>query len=103
MIEAGSFTLNSYEFDTMARVVKSLNKHEARELKMLVGVKVVPGPDDEVKATFANALLKLADYKVKRIRVKSGGICSYKYEIDLRFPFYKRVLIHSTCFLGTPL
>ena len=58
----------------MAEEVQSLNKHEARELRDVLGGRTeVPGPDDEVKATFAKAILKMAGFTVERKLFRSKG------------------------------
>lgn len=67
LISKDSFTNNRPEFHAMAEEVQSLNKHEARELRDVLGGRTeVPGPDDEVKATFAKAILKMAGFTVER-------------------------------------
>ena len=82
LISAGSFTTDSPEFLAMAAEVQSLNKHEARELRDVLGGRIViPGPDDDVKATFAKALLKVAGFTTKGKRVKRAGELGYRYEV----------------------
>lgn len=66
----------------MATEVQALNKREARELRGHLGGRVIiPGPDDEVKPTFAKALLKMAGFTTERKLVRSNGSQSYLYEV----------------------
>ena len=72
LISTDSFTTDSPEFLAMAEEVQSLNKHEARELRDLLGGRTeVPGTDDEVKATFAKALLMVTGFTVERKLLRS--------------------------------
>ena len=65
----------------MAAEVQSLDKHQARELRDVLGGRVtIPGPDDDVPATFAKALLKLAGFTTARKRVKRIGEPPYRFE-----------------------
>ncbi len=83
LIAVGSFTTNSSEFLAMAAEVQILNKHQAGKLRDVMGGRVtIPGPDDDVPATFAKALLKVAGYTLKRKRVKSAGQRWYRYEVN---------------------
>jgi hypothetical protein len=83
LITAGSFTIDSAEFRALAAEVQSLDKHEARELRDVMGGRVtIPGPDDDVPATLAKALLKVAGFTVKRKRVKSAGQRWYRYDVN---------------------
>lgn len=82
LIAAETFTTQTSEFLAMATEIQTLNKHEARELRSVLGGRVtIPGPDDEVKATFAKALLKLAGFTIDRKLIRSKGTRSYRYEV----------------------
>ena len=60
-----------------------LNKDQAGELRDVMGGRVIiPGPDDDVPATLAKALLKVAGFTVKRKRVKSAGQRWYRYDVN---------------------
>ena len=82
LISAGSFTVESSEFRAMAAEVQSLNKHEARKLRDVLGGRTeVPGPDDDVPATFAKALLKVAGFTTQRQRLRVDGIRTYRFAV----------------------
>ena len=82
LIAAETFTTQTSQFLAMATEVKILNKHEARELRGVLGGRVtIPGPDDEVSPPFAKALLKLAGFTTKRKLVRANGSRSYRYEV----------------------
>ena len=82
LVAAGSFTVESAEFRAMAAEVQSLDKHEARELRDVLGGRVtIPGPDDEVPATFAKALLKVAGFTTARKRVQLDGVRTYRFDV----------------------
>ncbi|WP_250395726.1 hypothetical protein, partial [Synechococcus sp. MU1655] len=82
LIAAKTFTTQTSEFLAMATEVQVLNKHEARELRGVLGGRItIPGPDDEVKPTFAKALLRMAGFTVERKLVRSKGTRSYRYEV----------------------
>ena len=82
LIAARSFTVDSAEFRAMAAEVQSLNKHEARELRDILGGRVtIPGPDDDVPATFAKALLKVAGFTTQRQRFRVDGVRTYRFEV----------------------
>ena len=82
LIVAETFTTQTSEFLAMATEVQVLNKHEARELRGVLGGRLtIPGPDDEVKPTFAKALLKLAGFTVDRKLIRSKGTRTYRYEV----------------------
>ena len=66
----------------MAAEVQSLNKHEARELRDILGGRVtIPGPDDDVPATFAKALLKVAGFTTHRQRLRVDGVRTYRFAV----------------------
>ncbi|CAI8173810.1 MAG: Uncharacterised protein [Prochlorococcus marinus str. MIT 9215] len=82
LIAAGSFTVYSSEYRAMAAEIQSLNKHEARELRDVLGGRVsIPGPDDDVPATFAKALLKVAGFTTQRQRLRVDGVRTYHFEV----------------------
>ncbi len=82
LIAAETFTTQTSEFLAMATEIQILNKHEARKLRGILGGRItIPGPDDEVKATFAKALLKLAGFTIDRKLIRSKGTRFYRYEV----------------------
>ena len=82
LISAGSFTVDSAEFRAIAAEVQSLDKHDARELRDVLGGRVtIPGPDDDVPTTFVKALLKVAGFTTVRKRVKRVGEPPYRFEV----------------------
>ena len=82
LVEAGSFDHQSAEFLQLSDRVKMLDKKEARELRTVLGGRItIPGPDDEVKLSFAKAILKLAGLETSRKRFRIGNERTYRYEI----------------------
>lgn len=82
LITAGSFTVDSAEFRALAAGLQSLDKHEARELRDVLGGRVtIPGPDDDVNATFVKALLKVAGFTTQRQRLRVDGVRTYHFEV----------------------
>ncbi len=82
LVAAGSFTVDSAEFRAMAAEVQSLDKHQARQLRDVLGGRVtIPGPDDDVPATFAKALLKVAGFTTQRQRFRVDGVRTYRFEV----------------------
>ena len=82
LVAAGSFTVESAEFRAMTAEVQSFDKHEARELRDVLGGRVnIPGPDDDVPATFAKALLKAAGFTTLRKQVKRTGEAPYRFDV----------------------
>ena len=82
LISAGSFTVESGEFRAIAAEVQSLDKHEARKLRDVLGGRTeVPGPDDDVPATFVKALLKVAGFTTQRQRLRVDGVRTYHFEV----------------------
>ena len=82
LIAAGSFTTDSPEFIAMTAEVQSLNKHEARELRDVLGGRTeVPGPDDDISAKFAKQLLKAAGFTFGRKRLRIDGVRTYRFEV----------------------
>ena len=66
----------------MAAEVQCLDKHEARELRDVLGGRVtIPGPDDDVNATFVKALLKVAGFTTQRQRLRVDGVRTYHFEV----------------------
>ena len=81
-MKTGSFDTQSVEFLQLSARVKMLDKNEARELRNVLGGRVIiPGPDDDVKLSFAKAILKLAGLETDRRRFRIGDGRSYRYEI----------------------
>ena len=82
LVEAGSFDSQSAEFVQLSDRVKVLDKKEAKELRNVLGGRItIPGPDDEVKLSFAKAILKLAGLETDRKRFRIGNERTYRYEI----------------------
>ena len=82
LIAAGSFTVYSAEYRAMAVEVQSLDKYEARGLRDVLGGRVtIPGPDDDVNATFVKALLKVAAFTTQRQRLRVDGVRTYHFEV----------------------
>ncbi len=82
LIAAGSFTVDSAEFHAMAAEVQCLNKHEARDLRDVLGGRTeIPGPDDEISAKFSKQLLKAAGFTFVRKRLRIKGIRTYRFEV----------------------
>ena len=66
----------------MAAEVQSLDKHEAQRLRDVLGGRTeVPGPDDDVPATFAKALLKVAGFTTQRQRLRVDGVRTYRFDV----------------------
>ena len=82
LVAAGSFTVDSAEFRAMAAEVQSLDKHQSRQLRDVLGGRItIPGPDDEVPATFAKALLKVAGFTTARQRLRVDGVRTYRFAV----------------------
>ena len=82
LVEAGSYHAGTAELNFTADAVRSLDKQAARELKRVLGGRmVIPGPEDEVKASFINSLLKVAGFSPNesgQLRINGQRVRAYR-------------------------
>ncbi len=87
LVSIGQYHQGSNEFLFTENEIRTLIKTEAKELRFVLGGRIViPGPDDEIKASFINALLRYAGFTPKfsgKVRVNGTQVNRYGVRINL--------------------